>query len=139
MKKKQTSNVREKYSVPFTYLKNIVLGKDFKLSLVFVDNIFSRKLNKVYRKKNKPANILSFPLSKKSPDCAGSGEIFIDLVTAKREMKMFQMSFPDFVTFLFIHGLLHLKGMKHGDTMEKKEKKLLHDSSNYSRHRHRDI
>ena len=124
---------KNKLSIPFTRLKNSALGQDFELSLVFIDNIFSRRLNKKYRGKNKPANILSFPLSKKS------GEIFIDLVTAKKEARKFEMSFRDFVTFLFIHGLFHLKGMRHGDTMERAEKKLLHGTSNLGRHRHRNF
>ncbi|PIQ66244.1 MAG: rRNA maturation RNase YbeY [Candidatus Zambryskibacteria bacterium CG11_big_fil_rev_8_21_14_0_20_42_18] len=122
-----------RFSIPFTNLKNSVLGLDFELSLVFVDNIFSKRLNRTYRGKNKSADVLSFPLSKKS------GEIFIDLITAKKEMGKFQMPYRKFVTFLFIHGLLHLKGMKHGTTMERREKKLLNDASNYSRYRHRDL
>jgi probable rRNA maturation factor len=126
-------NRRGKFSIPFTRLKNAVLGRSFELSLVFCDSLLSRRLNRIYRKKNKPANILTFPLSKKS------GEIFIDLVTARQEAKTFEMSFENFVRYLFIHGLLHLKGMDHGATMEKAEKKLLHDASNRSRHRYRHI
>ena len=128
MKKIPTPRVRGKYSIPFTSLKNTVLGRSYELSLVFVDSAFSCRLNRAYREENKPANILSFPLSK------WSGEIFIDLDTAKKEKEKFEMSFHKFVTFLFIHGLLHLKGMQHGDTMERKELKLLYDTSNYSRH-----
>lgn len=124
---------KDKFSIPFTRLKNSALGQDFELSLVFIDNIFSRRLNRTYRGKNKPTNILSFPLTKKS------GEIFIDLVTSKKDAKKFEMSFRNFVTFLFIHGLLHLKGMRHGYTMERKELKLLHGTSNLSRHRHRNF
>ena len=124
---------KQKFSIPFTRLKNTVLGRDFELSLVFIDNTFSRRLNAQYRGKNKPTNVLSFPISKKS------GEIFIDLVTAKKEAGVFEMSFQKFVTFLFIHGLLHLKGMRHGATMEKAEKKLLYGTSNRSRHRYRNF
>lgn len=123
----------QEFSIPFTRLKNLVLGKNFNLSLVFTYPDHSRELNKKYRKKNKPANILSFPLSKKS------GEIFIDLITTKKDAKKFQMSFKDFVTLLFIHGLLHLKGMRHGDTMERREKKLLHGATNLGRDRHRNF
>lgn len=122
-----------KFSVPFTFLKNLVLSRDFELSLVFTDDIHSKRLNRIYRLKNKPANVLSFPLSRKS------AEIFIDLVTAKREAPKFEMTFKKYVTYLFIHGLLHLKGMRHGATMERAEKKLLNDTSNYRRHRHRNF
>ena len=109
------------------------MGKRYQLSLVFVDNDFSKNLNKIYRKKNKPTNILSFPLSK------NSGEIFINLELAQKEARAFNQTFPNFIGFLFIHGLCHLKGMEHGGTMEKAESKLrkkfkIHGSSNSSRH-----
>lgn len=128
MRKVTTSPRRGKFSIPFTHLKNTVLGQSFELSLVFIDDRFSRRLNSTYRGKNSPTNVLSFPLSRKS------GEIFIDLITARKETKKFDMSFDKFVKYLFIHGLLHLKGMEHGDTMEQVEKKLLHDTPNRSRH-----
>ncbi len=67
---------------------------------------------------NKPTNILSFPLDKKS------GEIFITLSVAKKEAPNFDRTFSNFVAFLFIHGLMHLKGHDHSDTMERAESKL---------------
>ena len=94
------------------------MGEKYELSLVFCGNFLSRRLNRVYRGKDKVANVLSFPLS------AHSGEIFINLTNPK----------PFGVAHLFIHGLLHLKGMQHGDTMEETEQKILHVSSN--RHWH---
>ena len=104
--------------VPFAKIKNTALGKDYSLSLVFVGNSKSQALNQKYRKKNKPTNILSFPLDKKNV------EIFIALPVAKREAKLFGRKLPNFLAFLFIHGLTHLKGMEHGSTMERAEKKL---------------
>ena len=112
----------------FSRLKNTVLGRQYELSLVFIDQKRSRELNKKYRRKNKPTNVLSFPLSNKV------GEIFIDLDTATKDAKKFGMSFREFVKYLFIHGLLHLKGMRHGATMETAEKKLLNGTSNRSRY-----
>ena len=96
--------------VPFALIKNAVLGKKYSLSLVFINAVESRKINFAYRKKDKPTNVLSFPLDK---NC---GEIFICPEIAKKEGLS--------VGFLFIHGLLHLKGMEHGSTMEKAEDKL---------------
>ena len=110
---------QSEFKIPFTSLKNRVLGRSFELSLVFADNKLSRRLNRIYRGKDKPTNVLSFPLSKKS------GEIFIDLVTANKEAREFGMSLGEFVKYLFIHACLHLKGMRHGDTMEQAETKLL--------------
>lgn len=107
------------FSIPFTRIKSAVLPKGYELSLVFTDKAHSRRLNKSYRGKDKPTNVLSFPLSPKS------GEIFIDLDTAKKEAPEFGMDFRKFVGYLFIHGVLHLKGMDHGSPMEKAEEKLL--------------
>ena len=93
--------------MPFAKIKTATLGKDYSLSLVFIGKEKSSKLNFAYRGKNKPANILSFSLDKKT------GEIFICPAIAKKE-----------VVSLFIHGLLHLKGMSHGSRMEKAEAKI---------------
>lgn len=105
-------------NVPFCSIKNTVLGKDYELSLVFVGHTRSRHLNREYRNKNKPTNILSFPLSNTE------GEIFIDLAKAQEEAPLFDRSHTNFVAFLFIHGLFHLKGYDHGSTMENKEKAI---------------
>ena len=105
-------------SLPFDRVKNDVLGKKFELSLVFIGKAKSQALNKEYRKKDKPTNILTFPLSE------SEGEIFICPEIAKRNAKKFDMKENDFIIYLFIHGLLHLKGFEHGDKMEKEEEKL---------------
>jgi probable rRNA maturation factor len=104
--------------VPFVNIKNAVLGKNYSLSLVFIGKKRSLKLNSSYRGKNKPTNILSFPLDK---NC---GEIFITPELAKKESVMFSRKPDNFIVFLFIHGLMHLKGMQHGSRMEEAECKL---------------
>jgi probable rRNA maturation factor len=104
--------------LPFNDMKDAVLGKNFELSLVFSGHALSRKLNRIYRNKDKPTNVLSFPLSKKS------GEIVIDLMQAKKEAKQNGETFRKFVGFLFIHGMLHLKGFAHGGKMESKERSI---------------
>lgn len=105
-------------SVPFAEIKDKILGKKYELSLVFCGNRKSKELNKKYRNKDYTPNVLSFPLDKKS------GEIFINPHVAKKEAPNFQKSYRDFVGFLFIHACLHLKGMEHGSTMDKTEKKF---------------
>lgn len=103
-------------SVPFLALKNAVLGESYDLSLVFIGPTRSRTLNRTCRGKDKPANILSFPLSKTS------GEIFIDLTTARNQAPDFDHSYTNFIAFLFIHGLFHLKGFDHSAIMERNER-----------------
>ena len=104
--------------LPFALMKSAVLGKKYSLSLVFAPKAVLQTLNLTYRKKNAPTDILSFPLS------ATSGEIFINLDEAKKEAKKFDRNFENFIGFLFIHGLAHLKGMRHGSRMEAQETKI---------------
>lgn len=105
--------------LPFLKIANTVLAKNYDLSLVFIGDKYSRTLNRKYRKKDKVANILSFPIS---PD---NGEIFINTNQAIKDAKKFNMQKNKFLIYLFIHGLLHLKGLSHGSKMERKEKEIL--------------
>lgn len=104
--------------VPFIDMKNKILGKKYSLSLVFIGEDRSRTLNKKHRNKDKVADILSFPLS------SSSGEIFITLKKAKAESKKFNKTYTNFVGYLAIHGMLHLKGLSHGSKMDEAERKL---------------
>jgi probable rRNA maturation factor len=102
----------------FLAMKNKVLGKKYNLSLVCVTPKESEKLHKQHQHKDGPANILSFPLEK------NIGEIIICPSFAKREAKKFDRAYPNYLAFLFIHGLLHLKGFVHSSTMEHEEAKI---------------
>lgn len=92
-------------------IKNEVLGRTYDLSLAFVGDRNSRRLNRRLRRRDRPANVLSFPLGRRS------GEILINPAAMRRE------NFSPLE--LFIHGLLHLKGRRHGSRMEREEKKLI--------------
>lgn len=105
-------------NIPCQKITETVLGKKYDLSLVFIGDKLSRKLNKTYRKIDKPASILSFPLSKTE------GEIFINLNSARQQSAKFNRGYEKFVGFLLIHGLLHLKGWQHSSRMEREEKKI---------------
>lgn len=96
-------------AVAFADIAEKILGPDYDLSLVLAGNKLLQELNRKYRRRDHPTNILSFPLEKKR------GEIFINL----EDTKGFDPQ------HLFIHGLLHLKGMTHGSKMEGAEKKWL--------------
>ena len=104
--------------LPFAMMKTKILGSKYNLSLVFVDEKKSQELNKTYREKDNPTNVLSFPYSKKN------GEIFICIRGAKKQASDYGKTWQEFVGFLVIHGILHLKGMQHGSTMEVQEEKF---------------
>ncbi len=105
--------------LPFVRLKEAILGKTYSLSVAIVPPRESHRLNLTYRKKDKPTNVLSFPLAKHS------GELVLDITTARKQAPDFEMSEQKFLTYLVIHGMLHLKGYDHGSTMEKEERKFL--------------
>lgn len=103
--------------LPYQKIKEDILGKSYGLSLVFVGEKRAQAINQASRNKNYVPNVLSFPLSKQA------GEIYICPQKAKREARDFSLTPSNFIGYLFIHGLLHLKGLDHGEAMEKLEKK----------------
>ncbi len=120
----------------------------WNISLVFVGTTRAKDLNQRLRAKSYVPNVLSYESGPKS------GEIIICLKVAKEEASSYGLSYTNFVAFLFIHGLLHLKGLPHGTTMERYERDHLsrivgvtmrydeeidHGTKNRNRHRHRNV
>ncbi len=99
----------------FHAIKNDILGDTYRLSLMFVGDTLSRRLNREHRKKDYVPNILSFPFD------TSAGEMFINLHKAKKDAHTFEKGYNEFIVYLFIHGCLHLKGYDHGPAMEKAE------------------
>jgi rRNA maturation RNase YbeY len=104
-------------------IKDQILGKRYELSFAFIDKKEIKELNKKYRGKNEPTDILSFPYSK------NSGEILICKKIANKKFKENRLLLPsylllatDYLLFLVIHGCLHLKGFNHGDKMKTYER-----------------
>jgi probable rRNA maturation factor len=113
----------------FESLKNDILGKDYSLSIAFVSEAKSRVINKKYRKKDRATNVLAFPLRK------DMGELVLCKAVIKTEAKSRSKTVREWTGFLVIHGMLHLKGMKHSARMEKAEK--TYDKKYFSRNRPR--
>ncbi len=105
--------------LPFFALKEALLGKSYNLSIVIIGDKRSQTLNVMYRNKTYIPNVLSFSLDEKN------GEIFLNQKQAKREHKARGESYEYFIALLVVHAMLHLKGMRHGSTMEKQEARLL--------------
>ena len=112
-----TATAKSFPTLPYATIKNDILGKNYVVSLAFIGSIVARRLNVTHRKKTYVPNVLSFSLD------AYNGEIFITPIVARKEAKKFNMTKDGYIGFLFIHALLHLKGLDHGDTMDKAEKK----------------
>jgi len=106
-------------SLPYEKMKDVVLGKKYCLSLIFVGKTRAQALNLKYRNASYVPNVLSFPLD------TLNGEIYINPTVAEKEAPKYSLNTESYIGYLFIHGLLHLKGYPHGDTMEKAEKKFM--------------
>lgn len=79
------------------------------VELHFVKSPEMKKMNRDFRGKDKPTDVLSF--SSQTPGFLGS--IVIDVDTARRQAKSYSHSFERELYELFIHGVLHLMGYDH--------------------------
>jgi len=99
----------------FVTVKQLLLPKDYTLSVVLCGDARVQKLNKTYRQKEYTPNVLSFPVAK------NEGEIFLNLAQIAREAARYQHTPKEHLHYLLIHGCLHLDGYGHSSTMERAE------------------
>lgn len=92
-----------------------------ELSIVLADNDFIQNLNRQYRGKDKPTNVLSFP----QDDHRHLGDIILAYETIIEEATAQKKSFEDHLTHLVIHGFLHLLGYDHETETEAQEMESL--------------
>ncbi len=103
--------------LPFVRVKERILGKKYNLSIAFVGRTESSRLHLEYSKKHGPANTLAFPLSH------NEGEIVMSLETIRRFASNYKFTYSEFIVYLLIHSMVHLKGYEHSDEMETLEQK----------------
>jgi probable rRNA maturation factor len=92
------------------------LGCDKKeLSVLFTDDLHIAELNKKYRGKDKPTNVLAFPMDDDSSDVESGmlGDIVISVDTAIRESIDGSEPLNNTINRLLVHGLVHLFGYDH--------------------------
>jgi probable rRNA maturation factor len=94
---------------------------DAEVSIVLADDPFVQELNKTYRGKDKPTNVLSFP----QDEDAHLGDIVMAYETIAREAEEQNKDFDDHVTHMIVHGTLHLLGFDHEEDDEAEEMESL--------------
>lgn len=104
-------------NIPFASIKERIIGSQYHVTLILLGPTRARALNQASRGKTYIPNVLSFPLTETT------GEIYLCPAIAKKEARQFGREYHAQLTYLFIHGLLHLKGYDHGATMERLEHK----------------
>lgn len=110
--------------------------KGCELSLSLVGDRAIRRLNRTWRKKDKPTDVLSFPageLPRGTPGPRQLGDVVISLDTAKRQAKEYGRTLEQEMHRYLAHGLLHLLGHDHETTRDARkmaalEEKLLGES-----------
>lgn len=111
------------------------LGCDnHEISIVVTDDAQVRDLNRTYRGKDVPTNVLSFPMQEgEFSDITPGllGDVVISLDRAQTEAIKAGISTDERMSQLLIHGILHLMGFDHelgedqARRMEKKSLELL--------------
>jgi probable rRNA maturation factor len=98
-----------------------------EVSVLLADDATVRRLNADYRGRDRPTNVLSFPMFEDArarapaPSTAGAvplGDIVLAFETVRGEAEAEAKPFPHHVSHLLIHGCLHLLGYGHQDATE---------------------
>ena len=142
--------ITQKYSANKLYVPNVQIKKitrqilqelrreNYNINLLFTDDVTIQKLNKRYRNKNKPTNVLSFPFTDGGEiDLAELpvfelGDIVISVETAMREANAAKQNLLQRLRWLLVHGILHLIGYDHersttdAEKMLQREEEILH-------------
>lgn len=84
-----------------------------EVSLALMDDESIQTLNRDYRDKDRPTNVLSFPTPHNIPERPLLGDIVMAFETMRREALEKSIDLSDHFTHLFIHGFLHLQGYDH--------------------------
>jgi probable rRNA maturation factor len=93
--------------------------KGVELSIALVDDATIQELNRDFRKKDKPTDVLSFPLQEMKPratypDVRGLiGDVIISVPTARKQAGERDRALLAELTMLLAHGVLHLLGWDH--------------------------
>lgn len=81
-----------------------------ELSILIAGDETLRELNRKWRDKDRPTNVLSFP---GEPNGALLGDIVVSMDTTCREASLENKSLHDHFSHLIVHGFLHLFGYDH--------------------------
>jgi pyridoxine 5-phosphate synthase len=109
---------------------------DAELSILLVDDIQIEELNRTWRQKSGPTNVLAFSLTEGEDSAMGLnllGDIVISVETAAREAKKEGISLHSRLQILLVHGFVHLTGYDHeksefeAERMHNREKELLQE------------
>lgn len=88
--------------------------KQTEMELLLTDNAEIHELNRIYRGKDRPTDVLSFGLE----DDVNLGQLVISVERAEEQAKEVGNTFEEELRFLFAHGTMHLLGYDHEEPEE---------------------
>jgi probable rRNA maturation factor len=98
-------------------LEELAFSDDVVLSIALVDASEMTSLNRQYRGKDAPTNVLSFSQREGAPMVGGSSQILGDVVigtnVAEQQAKELGYTDEEMLSYLLIHGIVHLTGHTH--------------------------
>jgi len=101
-------------------------GLGRKVNVLLTSSAEMKSLNRRFREKDKPTDVLSFPAEPDAPN-QFAGEIAISAEIATKNARALGHSPAEEVKILVLHGILHLRGYNHecdNGQMERREKQL---------------
>jgi probable rRNA maturation factor len=113
-----------------------VQSTDKEWSILLTDDDQIQNLNRIYRKKDRPTDVLSFSQTEgEHGERAGRllGDVIVSVPTARRQAAAARHDLESELTMLLAHGLLHLLGWDHvsaaDDRRMRRETKRLCDAA----------
>ena len=112
-------------------LKHLSLSFEPIISVTIVNNDYIHDINRQYRHKDSPTDVISFAFLDDDPNrdnlfhsgkMVVLGEIYISSEKAKEQAQEYGHSLDREMRFLFVHGLLHLLGYDH---MKEEDEKVM--------------
>jgi probable rRNA maturation factor len=88
------------------------VGLEGEVDVLLADDSTLQRLNRAFRGKNKPTDVLSFPAPEEIAR-THAGDLAVSLETAARQAATYGHDLRDEVRILLLHGLLHLSGLDH--------------------------
>ena len=96
-----------------------------EVSFVLTDDERIHQLNKIYRGKDRPTDVLAFAMHEGEDGALSAqagllGDVVISVATAARQAAERKVTLADELELLFAHGLCHLLGYDHQDDAEER-------------------
>jgi probable rRNA maturation factor len=125
--RRQRFKSRQLKKVAVKILSALGCPEGTELSVSIVGDRSIRIINREYLAKDRPTNVISFSLQE--GECGGVnplalGDVIISADTAAREADEGGMEFFERLSFLLLHGILHLRGYDHERSGEEEAEKM---------------